>query len=111
GTDDIGNGWFLANPINVFYDYNKIGIWQLDEADLAASYGFEPGQIKVQDLDENGVINADDRMILGSSTPDWTGGLTNRLNYKGFGLSFVLYTRQNAKTHSEWYGNNNRLAG
>src|SRR5690606_17032405 len=22
GTDDIGNGWFLANPINVFYDYN-----------------------------------------------------------------------------------------
>lgn len=111
GTDDIGNGWFLGNPINVFYDYNKLGIWQLDEADLAASYGFEPGQIKVQDLDENGVINADDRMILGSSTPDWTGGLTNRLNYKGFGLSFVLYTRQNAKTHSEWYGNNNRLAG
>ncbi|MHA7942854.1 SusC/RagA family TonB-linked outer membrane protein [Formosa sp. 3Alg 14/1] len=111
GTDDIGNEWFLGNPINVFYDYNKLGIWQLDEAELASSYGFEPGQIKVQDVNEDGVINADDRVILGSSTPDWIGGLTNRLYYKGFGFSFVLYTRQNVKTYSEWYGNNNRLAG
>ena len=111
GLDDIGNEWFLGNPINVFYDYKKTGIWQLDEAELAESYGFEPGQIKVEDIDNNGIINADDRTILGSETPDWIGGLTNRINYKGFGFSFVIYTRQNAKTYSRWYENNNRLAG
>ncbi len=28
GVNDIGNGWFIGQPIEVFYDYEKIGIWQ-----------------------------------------------------------------------------------
>lgn len=111
GLDDLGNLWFIGKPINVFYDYRKIGIWQTDEADLAESYGFEPGQIKVEDINDDGVINADDRTILGNAAPDWIAGLTTRIGYKGIGLSVVLNTRQNNMIFSEWYENNNRLAG
>ncbi|MAU15163.1 MAG: SusC/RagA family TonB-linked outer membrane protein [Muricauda sp.] len=111
GLDDLGNLWFIGEPIDVFYDYRKIGIWQTDEADLAESYGFEPGQIKVEDINNDGVINADDRTILGNSAPDWIAGLTTRIRYKGIGLSVVLNTRQNNMIYSEWYDNNNRLAG
>ncbi|MEX2397374.1 MAG: SusC/RagA family TonB-linked outer membrane protein, partial [Balneolales bacterium] len=49
-VDDIGNRWFIGQPVNVYYDYEKIGIWQLDEADEAAKYGQQPGEIKVRDL-------------------------------------------------------------
>lgn len=111
GLDDLGNLWFIGKPINVFYDYRKIGIWQTDEADLAESYGFEPGQIKVEDINDDGVINADDRTILGNVAPDWIAGLTTRMSYRGIGLSVVLNTRQNNMIYSEWYENNNRLAG
>lgn len=111
GNDDLGNLWFIGQPINVFYDYRKIGIWQTEEVSLADNYGYEPGQIKVEDINDDGVINADDRTILGSANPDWIAGLTSRFSYKGLGLSVVLNTRQNNFIYSEWYGNNNRLAG
>ena len=34
-TDDIGNGWFIGQPVRVFFDYEKTGIWQADEKDQA----------------------------------------------------------------------------
>ena len=33
-TRDIGNGWFVGSPLNVIYDYKKIGIWQAKDAAL-----------------------------------------------------------------------------
>ena len=37
GGNDIGNGWFISQPISVYYDYEKLGIWQTSEADQAAA--------------------------------------------------------------------------
>lgn len=111
GQDDIGNNWFIGQPIDVFYDFKKIGIWQLDEAKEAEAAGFAPGYIKIADINGDGKYDMDDRTILGSATPEWIGGLTNRFSYKNVGLSFVLYTRQNYMTYSRFYENNNRLAG
>src|SRR5690606_25826703 len=90
-TDDIGNHWFIGEPIQVYYDYVFDGIWQLDEADLADSYGFEPGNVKVKDIDDNGEIGPEDRQIIGSPLPKWLGGITNKFSYKGFDLSFMVY--------------------
>ncbi|QTY27927.1 TonB-dependent receptor [Flavobacterium sp. CS20] len=111
GQDDVGNNWFIGQPINVFYDYKKIGIWQTNEAEVAEATGFAPGDIKIEDINNDGLYNADDRTIIGSANPEWIGGLTNSFTYKNLALSFVLYTRQNYKTFSQFYVNNNRLAG
>ena len=81
---DIGNGWFVGQPFTVIYDVKKIGIWQTKDATLAATYGQKPGQIRVQDLNNDGKINADDRQIIGNFQPDWIGGMTNRVAYKNF---------------------------
>lgn len=94
---DIGNGWFVDQPINVIYDYQKVGIWQLDEAAEAAKYGMKPGQIHVADLNNDGQITGDDRTILGSLDPDFEFGITNRFNYKGFDLSIVAFARVGGK--------------
>lgn len=90
---DVGNLWFVGEPLTVIYDYKKIGIWQLNEETEASSYGQKPGEIKVEDLNDDGQITSTDRQIIGSSQPKWEGGITNRFTYKGFDLSIVAYAR------------------
>ncbi len=98
---DVGNGWFVGHPSSAIYDYVKVGIWQLSEAEEAAKYGAKPGQIKLLDFAGGGVnkdsidgrISDADRRILGSSQPDFQGGFTSTFRYKGFDLSVVSYFR------------------
>jgi len=99
-NDDVGNKWFIGEPIRVNYDYQFDGIWQLNEADVAADYGQTPGQVKVKDLNNDGVINADDRTIVGQRTPKWSGSITNTLNYKNWDFSVYVYTRQGQQLYS-----------
>ncbi len=91
--DDVGNRWFIGEPINVFYDFEKIGIWQLNEEELAAQFGRVPGEIKLNDVNGNGSYDGEDRQILGSDVPDWSGGITNTFSYKGFDLSVFVIAR------------------
>jgi len=90
---DIGNGWFVGQPFNVIYDYKKTGIWQTDEATEAAVYGARPGWIKVEDLNDDKKIDANDRQLLGSYQPDYITGMTNRFSFKGFDLTAVAFAR------------------
>lgn len=110
-VDDIGNGWFIGRPLSTVYDYKKIGIWQTDEADKAKSYASEVGQIKIQDTNNDGRINADDRVIIGSDVPKFSGGITNRLSFKGFDLSFFFFGRFGNLIRSDFHRNRNALAG
>ncbi|MBQ7181183.1 MAG: TonB-dependent receptor [Bacteroidaceae bacterium] len=48
------------------------------------------GDIKYKDLDDNGVINTDDRTNIGSPMPKFTFGLTNTFRYKNFDLTLFL---------------------
>ncbi|MDR1782797.1 MAG: TonB-dependent receptor [Dysgonamonadaceae bacterium] len=92
-VDDPGSGWFIGYPIKVFYDYKKIGIWQLDEAEEAAKFGRKPGQIKVLDAKEDGILNSDDRVIVGSREPKFVCSLNNSFRYNNWDLAFNFYCR------------------
>ena len=120
--DSPGNEWFIGQPLVVFYDQQKTGIWQADEVAEAAEFNQVPGDIRVADLngrDENGdltgqpdgVINGDDRVILGSDVPDWTGGITNRFSYKGLDLSVFVYGRVGQMLQSGFHDGFNTLFG
>ena len=109
--DDVGNRWFIGKPLNSYYDYKYEGIWQVAEAADAKAKGFSVGQIKVADSNGDGKITADDRVLLGSDVPTWTGGITNRFSYKGFDLSFFIFTRQGQKIVSRFHQNSNYLQG
>jgi TonB-linked SusC/RagA family outer membrane protein len=100
--DDIGNKWFIGHPINSYYDYEYERIWQNTPEDsaLMALYNtpehggsFVAGEIKVVDQNGDTIINTLDRVVLGSNVPAWTGGITNRISYKGFELSAFVYIR------------------
>jgi TonB-linked SusC/RagA family outer membrane protein len=109
--DDIGNNWFIGKPLTVFYDFEKAGIWQSNEEDAAKSFARKPGEIKIKDQNSDGVINSNDRIILGSDIPDWSGGMTNRFEFKGFDLSVFIFTRQGGMIRSLLHDGNNTLFG
>jgi len=91
-NQDITNGWYVGQPIDVIFDYKKTGIWQKgEEAQATAMGNFKPGDIKLWDRNGNGTIDADDRLVLGSLQADWQGGITNRFSYKGVDLSVVAF--------------------
>lgn len=90
---DLGNGWFVGQPVTVIYDYKKVGIWQTSEAAQAATYGVFPGDIKIQDIDKSNSITAADRQIIGNFQPDLVAGLTNHFEYKNFDLNLVMFGR------------------
>ena len=110
-VDDVAAGRFIGQPLTVFFDYKKTGIWQTNEADLATKYGDKVGQVKIEDINNDGKINADDRQILGSAVPDFTLGITNRFTFKGFDLSFFVFGRFGQMIRSRFHTDQNSLAG
>ncbi len=110
-VDDIGNLLFIGQPATVFYDFQKTGIWQTGHADEAKQYGSVVGGIKVADLNNNGVIDPEDRRILGTDVPRLAGGMTNRFSYKGLDLSVVLFARLGYMIKSPILGNFRFLSG
>tara|TARA_R110001606_G_scaffold82341_3_gene188929 strand:- start:3490 stop:6933 length:3444 start_codon:yes stop_codon:yes gene_type:complete len=131
-SDLVSLNLFIGNQSRVFYDYNKIGIWQLGEEADAAVFGLEPGDVKIQSsltkqsegvwtrnvTDDQGVtteetytasnpytINAnEDRRIIGQAAPDWTAGLQNTFVYKAFDLSIFATARYGQMIEGELLG-------
>ncbi len=109
--DDVAAGRFIGRPLTVFYDLKKVGIWQSDEFDEANSFGDAPGEIKIEDFNGDGRINANDRQFLGSAVPDFSMGITNRFTYKGLDLSFFVFGRFGSMIRSAFHDNFNTLFG
>lgn len=110
-VDDVGNARFIGQPITAYFDYKKIGIWQSDEVDEATRYQRKVGEIKVQDTNNDGRIDAADRVIIGSQVPEFTTGVTNRFSYKGFDFNFFVYARVGSTFRSGFHTAFNSLAG
>jgi len=91
GKDDQANSWFIGKPLRVFYDYKVIGVWQTGD-DIANSYqpNAKPGDAKLADISEDGKIDANDRVVIGSKLPRYLLGFGNDFQYKNFSLSVML---------------------
>ena len=94
---DVNNRWFVGHPIDVIYDYEKIGLWQAgEEAQMnILEPGGNVGMIKVKytgEYDANGLptraIGPDDRQIM-SMEPDLIGGFNTTVGYKNFDLTVI----------------------
>ena len=93
-TQDIGNGWFVGSPIEVYYDYDLDGMWQFsDSVQLGLFSGYTYGDMKFVDHTGDTVIAEDDRVIIGTPRPNWYGSFNNRFEYKGFDLSIMILAR------------------
>lgn len=75
----------VGSPIGEFYGYKMQGIWS--EEDIANKPStFMPdafaGDRRFVDINNDGVLNFDDRVVIGSSQPDFFGGFDMEVVYK-----------------------------
>jgi TonB-dependent starch-binding outer membrane protein SusC len=79
--DDLGRGSNRVEegqPIGIFYSYESLGV--------------DPstGDIVYKDVNVDGQITSADRIKIGNPHPDFIGGITNTLTYKGFDMSLFF---------------------
>ncbi|MCF0173458.1 MAG: TonB-dependent receptor, partial [Bacteroidales bacterium] len=123
-ADDIANALaygfdsyyalLVGYPIGSAYDVKKLGIFQnQDEIDNYKSADGTviqpdavPGDIKFEDYDGNGKIDANDRHYIGSPDPLFTVNFANTLSWKNFSLYFNFRWAQGNDTHFLWFDPN-----
>ena len=80
-----------GSPIWASYGWQSNGLF-VDQDDIdnspiqPNSSNIKPGDIKFVDRNGDGVINDDDRYVMGSNIPRFTFGLNTEFRYKGFDL-------------------------
>lgn len=98
GKNLIASGLFIGHPVNTFYDYEYLGIWQENQSDEAAKFNSKPGDIRLATdgtFNEDGThaYGANDKQILGSGVPKWTGGIQNTFKYGNVDLVLLITGR------------------
>jgi len=85
----------VGEALNSYYGYRMIGIYQ-DQSEIDSHLSgtpnntVQPGDIKFNDLNGDGIIDADDREFLGSNIPDLTYALNFSSTYKNFDFSILF---------------------
>ena len=103
----------VGQPVGLMYGFVYDGTYKYEDFDKTASGDYilkanipnnggdrtaiKPGTAKYKDINGDGVVNDNDRTIIGRGHPIHTGGFTNNFTYKDFDLSIFF----------QWsYGNN-----
>ncbi|GAB1414682.1 TonB-dependent receptor [Paludibacter sp.] len=83
----------VGKPIGAFYGYvtdgvfqnsNDVNIHAVQKPAQMGQQGTSPGDIRFKDLDNNGIINDNDRTFLGNPTPSWIFSMNNIVSFYNF---------------------------
>jgi TonB-dependent starch-binding outer membrane protein SusC len=84
-----------GEAINAFFGYEVAGVYQnLSEVSadpVATTNNLEPGDFRYVDQNNDGLINDDDRVVLGSYLPSFTFGANFGMDYKNWDFSLSLF--------------------
>lgn len=88
GGDGLDDN-ILGRPINSMYGYVADGLFRTDDEvnNSASQSGKDLGRIRYKDLNDDGIINDDDRTWIGNPNPGFTYGFNLTLEYKNFDLT------------------------
>lgn len=123
-VDEVASNLFIGMPLNVLRDYTHTDVitdkgvtmhtyngdkhYTLEEfyQKYGKKYKWYEGQMAVNDWNDDGVIDENDKRIYGCTDPRWTGSLTSTLYFKGFDFTVMLYTKSGFWSHSYFHDGN-----
>ncbi|WP_304517605.1 SusC/RagA family TonB-linked outer membrane protein [Cecembia rubra] len=85
----------IGVPFQSYFGYQAIGIFQSQEEVNSAPVQFgsnltRPGDIRYADTNGDGVIDANDRVVIGNPFPRWIYGANLNLTFKDFDLTAIF---------------------
>ena len=95
GSAEFRQRTYVGEPLMAFYGREVEGVYQNQaeiEADpFAVANGLVPGDFKYKDQNSDGIIDDDDRVILGSYLPNLMYGGNINVTYMNFDFSVNIY--------------------
>ncbi len=88
----------VGDPLIQFYGFKTAGVWNSQE-EIDANPHFStdvPGGLRILDANGDGVLDDNDRVVLGNPYPSFTYGMTNTFRIGDFDLSFLIQGVQGA---------------
>ena len=116
GTESYIAGAYITQvgqEVGKFYGwvYEGIARTQADLDDHATQLGANIGDCLYKDINEDGVIDANDQTVLGSGLPKVNFGLSGRVEYKGFDLSISTFGALNYHVSDDIWNSLNSCYG
>ena len=85
----------VGEPVGTFFGWNYDGVYQQgDDFIPGGSFEQQPGGEHYEDVNEDGMLNAADRTVIGDPNPDFIFGLTNDFRYQNFDLNIFFQGSQ-----------------
>jgi TonB-dependent starch-binding outer membrane protein SusC len=101
GTAEFRQRTIVGEPIKAFYGYQTAGVYQnqaqIDADPIAVANNLVPGDLIYKDLNKDGVIDDNDRKVLGSYLPKFMYGGNIGITYKDFDFSVNFYGQSGNK--------------
>ena len=114
GEDIIGSNRILraGEEVGSWYVFEQLGIYQYDGEVPDPQYadGIRAGDVKWRDVNNDGQVADEDRVIQGSSNPKFFGGWNNTFKWKGLRLDVFFTYQYGNKVLAEWMINAARLS-
>ena len=82
------NVFVEGEETSLFYGFETNGIYQTEDTDLVA--GAVPGDVRVVDQNEDGVVDILDRTFIGNPNPDFVYGFNLNFKLKSFTADFLF---------------------
>lgn len=111
-VDEPASNRYIGGRLNVLRDYTHTDVitdkgvtmhtmdgdihYTLEELfqKYGEKYKWYEGQVAVNDWNNDGKIDDEDKRIYGCTDPKWVGSLSSSMSFKGFDFSFTIYTKQ-----------------
>ena len=98
GSAEFRQRSIVGQPYLAFFGYETDGVFQTEEQ--INNYGYTPqfitdnnlqaGDLKFKDQNGDGIINDEDRVVLGSFLPKYSYGFNAGFNYRNFEFSALI---------------------
>ena len=99
-ANDIDNNWFIGEAKDVIWDYNSLGTWKVGEEIEAAVWGQAPGDIRLEDMNNDTAMTFEDKVHQGYREPRFAWTMSNNFYFfDNFEASFVLYSMWGQKSY------------
>jgi TonB-dependent starch-binding outer membrane protein SusC len=101
GSAEFRQRTYVGEPLMAFYGREVIGVYQnaaeISADPVAVANGLVPGDLKYKDQNNDGKIDDNDRVILGSYFPSFIYGFNMSVTYRNFDLSANMYGQNGNK--------------